>query len=275
MGIIKISNIRKKDKDYVKIINFPECALCNQSKELVESHIISKMFYKWIKATTKSKIPRFRSIDDKISQDGYKIYLLCLDCENYFSKFETYFSSKIYQPTINNIHKNVKYDIRLIKFIVSIGWRFLYVYLKQKSDAPTYLKWYERHWKEFLTDKSKKLKTNHYLYPSNPQIEDEYITDYLNLFIYRSVGCDLSTFMNHNFIWVQIPFYTIVYPLRPLNLKGYDPCKIQYQGILRLNQPHIIYLSDFSLAAFILDKCREISETFHIDDKFKGNVFSD
>ncbi|KKN05041.1 hypothetical protein LCGC14_1091280, partial [marine sediment metagenome] len=75
---------------------FPECALCNESKELVESHVISKMFYRWIKKTTKTKVPRFRSMEGEISQDGYKIYLLCSDCEQEFSRYETYFSSVVY-----------------------------------------------------------------------------------------------------------------------------------------------------------------------------------
>lgn len=233
------------------------------------------MFYKWIKATTKSKIPRFRSIDDKISQDGYKIYLLCADCEKFLSAFETYFSNLIYQPTIQNIKKTITYDDRLLKFIVSLGWRFLYVYLKQKPEAPTYLKYYERIWKEFLTGKSKNLRTNHYLVPSNIQIDDEYIKDYLELFIYRSVGYGISNFDNCDFIWIQIPFYTIVFPLRPHYLKGYDSCNIQGEGSLRLNQPHIVDQTEFKLAIFILKMCKDLFDTFDNNEKIKGNVFSE
>ncbi len=275
MGTIKISKIKKKGNEYTKIIEFPECALCGQSKELVESHVISKMFYRWIKKTTKSNIPRFRGIDNEITQDGYKVYLLCSDCETHFSRFETYFSSLIYQATIKNIKKTVRYDNRLIKFIVSLGWRAIYVYLKENPDAPAYLKWYERTWKEFLTGKSKKLKTNHYLIPSNFQIDDEYINDYIELFIYRSVGFGLSNFDDHDFIWIQIPFYTIVFPLRPLIIEGYGTHKLKNQGILKLNQPHIIDQSKFSLALFILEKCRKISENFGFDSDHKGRVFSE
>jgi len=43
MGALKISKIKKRGEDYQKIISFPECALCNQPKDLLESHIISKM----------------------------------------------------------------------------------------------------------------------------------------------------------------------------------------------------------------------------------------
>jgi uncharacterized pyridoxamine 5'-phosphate oxidase family protein len=85
MGSLKISKINKKGKNYHKIISFPDCALCNQSKELVKSHIISKTFFRWIKESTKGNVPRFKTMDDKIIQDGYKIYLLCADCEQYFS----------------------------------------------------------------------------------------------------------------------------------------------------------------------------------------------
>lgn len=69
MGAIKISTIKRKGEIWKKVMVFPECALCNESKELVESHVISKIFYRWIKKTTKAKIPRFRSMEDEISQD--------------------------------------------------------------------------------------------------------------------------------------------------------------------------------------------------------------
>jgi len=158
MGVIKISTIKRKGEVWKKVIIFTEYTLCNESKELVESHVISKMFYRWIKKTTKAKVPRFRSMEDEISQDGYKIYLLCSDCEQEFSRYETYFSSVVYQPTIKNIKKSINYDERLLKFVVSLGWRFLYVYLQQKPDAPTYLNWYERHWKKYLRSKVNKIK---------------------------------------------------------------------------------------------------------------------
>jgi len=275
MGAKKIFKINKKRKDYHKKIIFPAFALCNQSKELVESHVISKMFFRWIKKSTKRNVPRFRTIDDKIIQDGYKIYLLCADCEQYFSRFETYFNSNVYRLTIKNIKISIDYDIKLIKFIVSLGWRFLHVYLKQKPNSPTYLKWYEKHWKEFLIDKSKNLFTNHYLIPSNFQIDDEYINDYLELFIYLSVGYGLSAFDNYEFIWIQIPFYTLLFPLRPMILRGYDTCKILRQGILKINYPQIINQNEFSLAVFILEKCKELSNIYDIDDKYRGNVFFD
>lgn len=102
-----------------------------------------------------------------------------------------------------------------------------------------------------------------------------YINDYLELFIYRSVGYGLSAFDNYEFIWIQIPFYTILFPLRPLNLRGYNSCKIYRQGILKINHPHIINQNEFSLAVFILEKCKEVSNIFEISNEYRGDVFSD
>lgn len=42
------------------------------------------------------------------------------------------------------------------------------------------------------------------LIPSHPQIDDEYINDYLELFIYRSVGYGLPSFNDYEFIWIHI-----------------------------------------------------------------------
>ena len=38
------------------------------------------------------------------------------------------------------------------------------------------------------------------LIPSHPQIDDEHINDYLELFIYRSVGYGLPSFNDYEFI---------------------------------------------------------------------------
>jgi hypothetical protein len=67
----------------------------------------------------------------------------------------------------------------------------------------------------------------------------------------------------------------LLFPIRPINLKGYNTCKISRQGVLNINYPHIIDQNEFSIAAFILEKCKEVSSIFEINEDFQGGVFSD
>ncbi len=150
---------------------------------------------------------------------------------------------------------------------MSLSWKFLNVYLKQNQQAQSYLNFYERHWKNFLNNKIKKIKTSHYLIPSYPQnVElEDFQQDYLELFIHRSIYCNLGTFNNYEFIYIQIPYYTILSPLRPSFIAGFKSCKITSGGNWELNSLTQIDTIKFDLFKFILGKCEALYEKFDID----------
>lgn len=101
------------------------CKLCLQEKPLKESHIISKLFFKILKNKSKAGVLRDLNIPNRKTQDGIKVYLLCNECEEKFSKFETYYS--------NHFLKNVSFDNNSINtnddklrfFLLSLHWRLL------------------------------------------------------------------------------------------------------------------------------------------------------
>ncbi len=84
---IKSGNLTKFTVDHskktFKIIEYPNCALCQEAKVLKKSHIVPKFIGKWIKKT--SETGKFRDLDYKRIQDSVKLYLLCGDCENILS----------------------------------------------------------------------------------------------------------------------------------------------------------------------------------------------
>jgi hypothetical protein len=57
-------------------------------------------------------------------QDGFKVPMLCADCEKLFGTFETYFASSIFYPVVDR-EDNFKYDSRLCKFVISVMWRMM------------------------------------------------------------------------------------------------------------------------------------------------------
>lgn len=103
------------------------CRLCKQECQLKESHIVPKLFYNLIKKN--SPTGRFRNANNPNIpyQDGEKLPFLCGECEEKFSKYETYFSKNIYQSFSQS------YGIKGFEskgneigyFALSIAWRTL------------------------------------------------------------------------------------------------------------------------------------------------------
>ena len=101
------------------------CALCYETKELEESHIIPKFVYRHLKNTSVGNI-RSSHEPNLVIQDSEKHYMLCKDCEDKFNKVETAFANQIFYPYQNEGKEEFYYDDWLHYFIVSVNWRFLY-----------------------------------------------------------------------------------------------------------------------------------------------------
>ena len=113
------------------------CKLCLELKPLCGSHIISECFYEQIYDEKHRFLPI--STDDeklKFQQMGFREELLCCDCENRLSKWESTLkrdfvdigNEKSNFLTISRVHsailkvKNIKYDY-FKRGILSILWR--------------------------------------------------------------------------------------------------------------------------------------------------------
>ena len=68
------------------------CSLCEHDRDLQESHIIPKFVGKWLKKTSATGFLVNANHASKRVQDLITLNLLCRDCEERFSKFETYFA---------------------------------------------------------------------------------------------------------------------------------------------------------------------------------------
>ena len=108
----------------------------------------------------KSPTPYFRrpTEPNQRIQDGIKHPLLCPSCEDMFSKWETQFSNKVFQPIYakNNPSHRFTYDEWLLKFAVSVSWRSLACLIEEypqkelhKKVDPTL-----RAWSDYLLEKS-------------------------------------------------------------------------------------------------------------------------
>lgn len=107
-----------------------KCALCGSEKKLCDSHIIPKFVFDYIKNTSIAKM-NFRNPMKNINiplQDGDKTPLLCLNCENLFSKRENAFKKGIFANFQENGFTNIiPYSENDYYFIASVNWRTLYL----------------------------------------------------------------------------------------------------------------------------------------------------
>lgn len=99
------------------------CKLCRQEANLELSHILPKFIYRWITKTAATGKIRGLGNPNQSRQDGLKSYLLCGECEDKFSKYETWFANNFFHPSIKELKVSYNYDENLFKFAASIFWR--------------------------------------------------------------------------------------------------------------------------------------------------------
>lgn len=104
------------------------CKLCNNNTKLVKSHIISEFCYKPLY----DNLHRFPGCSDaqngkiEIYQKGVKEKMLCKNCEDILSKYESYVRDLFYgnNGIINNKFYNIEVNYPKFKlFALSILWR--------------------------------------------------------------------------------------------------------------------------------------------------------
>lgn len=103
-----------------------KCALCGAETNLELSHIVPKMVMRTLKKTAVGNI-RNSENPNIPAQDSEKHYMLCGNCEDLFSKKETYFANTIFHPYIKKEKIKFDYDSKLFYFLTSMSWRSLYL----------------------------------------------------------------------------------------------------------------------------------------------------
>lgn len=136
------------------------CRLCNADGELRESHIIPSFVYKWQKETSGTGFIRFGDKPNLRTQNGFKLYLLCDECEKLFNLWETEFANNIFHPINKGSSSLFNYGPWLLKFAVSVSWRVLIFFIEEKdlSHFPLVLQKKANialsYWQNFLLGKS-------------------------------------------------------------------------------------------------------------------------
>lgn len=177
-----------------------KCHLCRKHETSENSHIIPKLVYRWLKKTSPTGFFRQSSNPNQRKQDGPKMELLCPSCEDKFSKLETLFSNKIFQPAQRQEDPiyPIVYEEWFHRFAVSVSWRVL-TFLQQ--DGPPKIKFDHEGkiietlelWRKYLNEESDDIgeHVQHFVnlstVVSSSTVED--LLDF-NIYIHRSVDFD-------------------------------------------------------------------------------------
>lgn len=102
------------------------CGLCKKEKPVLDSHIVPKFVFKWLKETG-SEYMRNPSKPNIRLQDGIKEKLLCFECEQKISLLEKWFSENIFRNYLAGTHFLFAHGEELGKFVISILWRIAIV----------------------------------------------------------------------------------------------------------------------------------------------------
>ena len=103
------------------------CALCKEEQvELQLSHIIPKGVYRRAKSFNNSRFKKYNEPKTEY-QDGEKKHLLCHDCEEFFSGYETLFDNRfldVYLKSPQSELPALNDDIEF--YLITVSWRILY-----------------------------------------------------------------------------------------------------------------------------------------------------
>jgi hypothetical protein len=210
------------------------CSLCKKYTKLKNSHIIPNFIHNWQKETSFTGNVRSSENINKVNQGGFKDYLLCQECEQHFSKLETYFSKNFFYPFINESLLNT-YNITLSKFAISLAWRVLIKYKKNnlfnefEDSTIKKINEYEIIWREYLLSDTNEIPKNinhniYFLY------ENLYPHPFFNRYIRTVEANFMSDSEGGSYFYIKLPYFTFLVFVENYHSKYWGNSEIQKIG---------------------------------------------
>lgn len=245
------------------------CKLCGNEKDLMGSHIFPKFIFRWMKRTGGPYF-RFGKDPNRRVQDGPTKHWLCSSCEELFSQYESYFSTQVFVPIVDEKRRNVPYDERLTKFLISLLWRVLLLDIEdlEKSKDPYLPEVYqaEQDWRDYLL-KGKPLEqfcqTHVFIY--DEAIETPPGVEEFNRYCLRAIDGVVITDQIPRFVYAKFSRFVCVNILSPYDESEWVGTKINKVGTL--SQPQSILNQTFGET--VMARVRLLSEKFQFSDNQK------
>ena len=194
------------------------CRLCGSTAPLRDSHIIPKFVGRWMKNTAATPYLRFGDNMDRRLQDLPTMELLCDDCENRFSAWETKFATEIFHPNADG-ETVFKYSAWFVKFAASLAWRGIH-YLnsrrteEESPDIHLIVDAMETHLSRFLLDQERNVGvyTQHVYIVGELSAPVKPGSPMLNRYLARTVQVDLlrNDDLSEVIVYVKLPMFVFL-----------------------------------------------------------------
>lgn len=136
---------------------YTRCRLCGADSPLSESHIFPKFYWRWMKRTG-GRYFRVIGQPNQRLQDGIKLPMLCGVCEMRFSRVETPFAAKVFEPLMANPAAVVQYGPYALRLLISVLWRNLAIDLDTDHGPKQWLNTLhaaELEWRRYLLQQAR------------------------------------------------------------------------------------------------------------------------
>ena len=190
------------------------CPLCGSTDPLRDSHIIPKFVGRWMKNTAATPYLRYGDNMDRRLQDLPTMELLCDDCEERFSAWETKFAKQIFHPSSEG-ETVFRYRYWLSKFAASLAWRAIHFQRtqtqKELPELNSVVDAMESHLSRFLLGQEKSVGkfTQHIYAVGELAAPVEPGSPFLNRYLARAVQIDLlrNDELSEVMIHVKLPMF--------------------------------------------------------------------
>lgn len=218
-----------------------KCALCRKPGPTEDSHIVPAFVARWVKETSATGHLRNVITPNRRIQDYPTAKLLCKDCEERFSVWETYFAEAIFKPYTLEWKGKLPYDGRLLKFALSLSWRVLEVMgLSRETTTITGRKPLEaaqvarRQWRRYLLGEKRDPGIGtHYIAMLGPLASAEGgVPEGFHAYTLRTSDATPISGQTHFGTYVKIPGIVFMSSIEPQRRPGWDGAEITVAGTL-------------------------------------------
>lgn len=239
-----------------------KCALCKKHKSLKRSHIIPKFVSKWLKETSATGFLRGVKKPEKRIQDLPKLPLLCGDCEQRFSKLESYFADQIFHPILNEHKEEISYDDTLLRFVISLNWRTLKTGYSDQVKVHPWIKEHlnkaEEIWREYLLQESSDSGSyEHHLFFTGYVKKEIDVPKRFQWYTLRATDSTLVSSRSTVFAFTHFPHVFFASTIFPLTFSGWKSTKIRNKGKLTTKSE----INDYYFWDFLVSRIKIISSS--------------
>jgi hypothetical protein len=218
-----------------------QCRLCGQKAQLLQSHLVPKFVFDYIKETSATGKLRQAVNANVRRQDGIKEHLYCQNCEILFSKLERHFAMNFFHPYIRDEQSSFTYDEQLKKFIISLCWRILDkdldLYSEEKNPLAEYAQKAHAEWREYLLGNADSIRQeSHMFLTSEMSSAPDDVPDKMEWYLCRGTDGTIASGESEIFIYCLIPRFIFITSIHPIHMTGWEGTCVKESGQISTGQ---------------------------------------